>query len=537
MTHALPVATARCRRSSTITAVLALLAALSISTSLANGAAPRWRVTASIATADQVVVVSGKLASRHSRARSSWRAVLQQRVSTRGHSVWRDRARGRVRPRGVTGTFRLRWLAPPAPAPLVLRVRVLSGSRVVGRSVATTLERSARPSSPASTASVGATSVQTAGTIGENPSPGPGSIVRISEGAHHVCTVRSGGSVSCWGGNEGGQLGNGTFGYSLSPQTVGEVSTATAVSAGLAHTCAVRAGGSIECWGDGANGQLGTGASPGDGPDGRSSYTPAAVAGITDAIAVAAGSAHTCSVLTTGIVKCWGRGDSGQLGDGRLASSDLPVTVQGITDAVAVIAGSRHSCALLRTGIVECWGEAGFGVLGTGSYTADSSTPVPVTGIVDAIELSGNYLHVCALLSSGSIACWGNNTYGELGDGTTATTPTAVAVSAITNATAISAAGVTTCALTSTGSIACWGRGDEGQLGNGTQGFFEMSTSPVGVTAITNATAISIGGGHVCALLATATVECWGLNDRGQFGNDTMISSSIPTPAGEPSSG
>ena len=195
----------------------------------------------------------------------------------------------------------------------------------------------------------------------------------------------------------------------------------TAIATGGNHTCAVAATGTVSCWGRNDDGQLGNGTT-------TDATTPVAVTGITDATAVAAGARHTCALAATGTVSCWGRNDYGQLGNGTTTSATTPVAVAGITNAVAVAAGGYHTCALAATGTVSCWGGNGYGQIGNGT-TNSATTPVAVAGITDATAIAVGAIHTCALADTGTVSCWGSNISGQLGNGTTtrANTPVAVA--------------------------------------------------------------------------------------------------------------
>lgn len=290
----------------------------------------------------------------------------------------------------------------------------------------------------------------------------------------HACAVVSDGSVWCWGwGTPGVGWGTAAVPVPRPVQVVG-VSDAISVSgAGTSardHTCTVRITGTVACWGGDDFGGLGNGSW-------ASSSTPVTVSGLSDAAAVSAGFGHTCALRAGGSVSCWGRAGEGQLGAGDTSGSSTPVAVRGLSDAVSVSAGSVHSCAVRANRTVVCWGYNRWGALGNGSTTA-SSTPVAVSGLSDAVSVSAGYGHSCAVRGSGMVACWGWNDDGQLGDGTTSPSSTPTTVSGLADAVAVSAGSKHTCALRSTGSVLCWGGNDAAQLGNGTS---IGSTIPVAV--------------------------------------------------------
>ncbi len=313
------------------------------------------------------------------------------------------------------------------------------------------------------------------------------------------------------------------------------VSPAAAVDAGSFHTCARLQDGTVRCWGRNDEGQLGDGTT-------TNASTPVAVPGVGGAAAVSGGGFHTCARFPDGTLECWGRNDSGQLGDPATTSfsSVTPVRVTGITTAIAVTAGGFHTCALLADGTVQCWGENDFGQLGNGtsdpvpgSPTTVNPTPVTVSGMTTAVAISAGGWHTCALLRDGRVQCWGQNTYGQLGDGATiapsapSRSPTPVTVTGITTAVAMEAGIFHTCALLADGTLQCWGRNDEGRLGNGTTA---NSSTPTTVSGITPA-AVAPGAEHACAILRDGTVRCWGDNNWGQLGNNSAAGATSTTPA------
>ena len=176
----------------------------------------------------------------------------------------------------------------------------------------------------------------------------------------------------------------------------------------------------------------------------------------------------------------------------------------------SIALGDRHSCALLTNGTMKCWGSNYYGQLGDGTYT-DRTTPFCVTGGTQ---------HSCAVLTNGTMKCWGRNNHGQLGDGTTTDSTTPVGVSGITTARSIALGDRHSCALLTDGTMKCWGSNYYGQLGDGTTN--DRST-PVVVSGITNATSIALGDRHSCALLTNDTMKCWGSNYYGQLGDGSYV--------------
>jgi alpha-tubulin suppressor-like RCC1 family protein len=349
-------------------------------------------------------------------------------------------------------------------------------------------------------------------------------VAAIEAGSEHTCALLAGGSVKCWGANWEGELGDGTSGNTrLSPvDVVGLPGSVTAISAGSQHTCALLATTGVMCWGKNVYGQLGDSTSV----DFRT--TPVYVSGLTSGVlAISANGAHTCALLDSGGLKCWGYNEYGQLGNGTNSNRNTPVEVSGLTSGVnTVTAGGAHTCARLSDASVKCWGWNNSGQLGDGT-TEDRSTPVDVNELTDAvIALAGGNTHTCALLIDGSMMCWGSNWQGELGDGTTTSRSTPVDVVGLTRPVTAMAAGTShTCVLLSDGDINCWGDSRGGALGNGLP---DYRTIPMDVVSLADGVAdIAAGAFHTCALLANGGVKCWGSNS-GQLGDGTMEARSTP---------
>lgn len=230
---------------------------------------------------------------------------------------------------------------------------------------------------------------------------------------------------------------------------------------------------------------------------------------------ISTGDNHSCAV-TGGKVQCWGLNTSGQLGNGTLSNALSPVFVTGITDAVEVSAGARHTCARLSSGAIWCWGENSEGQLGNGSFT-DSPVPVQSTGVSSALSVSAGSNHSCAVRDDGVVLCWGRNIEGQLGNATFTSSNLPVQVFGVSTASSVSAGGAHACARLDNSTIQCWGSNTLNQLGS--IGLITAPrNTPVTVTGITTAVSVSAGAGHNCAdVTGPSRVRCWGDNFSGQL--------------------
>jgi alpha-tubulin suppressor-like RCC1 family protein len=383
------------------------------------------------------------------------------------------------------------------------------------------------------------------GCVGTNGLAGVTYLSAAGQGTH-TCTVLSNGlEASCWGSGSFYQLGNGTAESSTSAVLVAglplydevtllPIDEVLQVSGGGYHTCALLHSGRIFCWGRNDFGQLGIGSVV----EAREPQEVLLAGSYPDWDFVSAGYYHTCAIHRHGGLACWGANDRGQLGNGTTEGQLEPTVVTGLSSrATRVSTGRSHTCAVLDDGDVQCWGDDASGQIGndtvTGGYT---DVPMDVVGLSgEALAVSLGFLHSCALLSGGEVMCWGDNTEGQLGIGTTGTggsTPVAVTLTAAASTKAapsasnLSSGENHTCVLLVDGRIDCWGAGDSGQLGNGTG---DNQPLPVDVTGLAaGATAVSCGLAHSCALFETGTVHCWGDNGAGQLGNGTNDGSLIP---------
>lgn len=327
-----------------------------------------------------------------------------------------------------------------------------------------------------------------------------------------------GGSGDCDAGITEQQFGNVTPfvlhapGAPVRPPLTG----ASEVVAGGYHACAITSEATLACWGQNVDGQLGNGGATPPLLGGQPYATE--VVGLSGVTAATAGERHTCAVAV-GELSCWGANEAGQLGDGTDEDRHTP-TVVDLSGVVAVSAGADSTCALLSDGTVQCWG-------------ANASTePTPVAGLSGVSTLAvGGYLtgtwgrHACAIVGVDTVQCWGRNADGELGNGTNVTSPSPVDVLGVSAPTDV-AAGVfgTSCAVDG-GQVRCWGRNEFGQLGDGTT---DASDVPVPASGATDAVDVGAGAVHTCARFDDGGVRCWGNNDYGQLGDGTTTQRTAP---------
>ncbi|GMU02576.1 hypothetical protein KH5H1_66960 [Corallococcus caeni] len=371
--------------------------------------------------------------------------------------------------------------------------------------------------------------------------------------------------------------GTTTLSYKLTPDQFpdepvaqGPLDGINSIRGGTEHTCAMLNDGTVRCWGYGNFGQLGYASTNNWGDtQARLPYLAGPVGILGKATKLATGGDHSCVLLDTGLVRCWGRNDFGQLGynttqnlgDGEAVTAFGYVNLGG--PAIRIATGKDHSCAVMATGKVRCWGRNQYGQLGYGNTNTIGDNEQPwQAGDVDlgsntATDVVAGEEHTCALLSTGKILCWGRNHFGQLGYshllnvGVTNTPSSQTPVEPTGPVAQLGAGRNSTCALLRSGSVICWGNGNNGQTG--TDGGYDYysscadysgwcvfrrlpgagvqnATTQVNLGGVT-ALQVSVGSEHACALLSTGTVRCWGRNDQGQLGYGNKTTLTLPGPA------
>ncbi|MFC1610379.1 RCC1 domain-containing protein [Myxococcota bacterium] len=312
--------------------------------------------------------------------------------------------------------------------------------------------------------------------------------------------------------------------HSETPVVIAGVTNAVSVAAGDQHTCALTLQGTVKCWGFNDVGELGD-----NGACGFLCHEAVLVPGLANVVHLSAGGRYTCAVVSSGAAYCWGMNNEGQLGDGSVEDRHVPTLVQGLeAGAEAVGTGNGHTCVLLSSGEVACWGRNDFGQLG--DWTTDDrhlfGTHVVNLEGVETLAVGGD--HACVLLRDDrTAACWGRNDFGQLGNtagGTFSTEP--VAVMGLTDVVFLSdSEGWHTCALTADDLAWCWGANFFGAIGDGTT---EDRPAPVQVAEIHHVVFVGTGYLSTCAVLAGGSEWCWGQNETGQLGNGTNTESHTP---------
>jgi hypothetical protein len=416
--------------------------------------------------------------------------------------------------------------------------------------------------------------------------------IQVTQGDSHSCALLSDGTVWCWGINNLGNLGIGNDtgpsicdgdACSLVPVQVhgvggtGMLTGVKSISAGESFTCALLTNATVACWGLNMNGQL---AAASAGPSNCSglgcSMVPVLISGLTGVTGLATGGSHACALVSGG-VKCWGDNSFGQLGVGTLAGglqtctsntpcATSPQQVKGVggvgnlANVAAVSSGSaaEHTCALITDGTLRCWGQNASGQLGDGRVDTSSGPDICTFGwscsllpetvlflnmppnnspLANVTAVSVDHLNSCALISDGTVVCWGGNDDGQLdidsptGPDTCQRGSCSIPQPALhlADVSSISVGASFVCALVRGGTLACWGTNANGELGIGVDAASLLSQNrPVSPSNLTGVQYVSSGSNNACAIVG-GIVQCWGANADGRLGNGTIrVSTNAP---------
>lgn len=406
-------------------------------------------------------------------------------------------------------------------------------------------------------------------------------VVEVVGSERQTCALLSGARVKCWGRNDFGQLGlgdtmsrgdgPGEMGAQLPAVDLGSGKKALALAAGYLHTCALLDDGTVKCWGANGSGQLGLGdtLTRGDESNEMGDFLPAVDLGAgKKAKAVAAGASYTCALLTDNRLKCWGRNEYGQLGQGNTAFlGDQPNEMGDFLPAVDLGRGldvsvvsiiSQHTCVLLTGNVIKCWGHNGSGRLGLGdtAHRGDGpsemglSLPAVDVGVVAfPTKLTVGLDHTCAVLSNSNVRCWGSSIVGQLGQGNGQTLgdqpgemgDALPAVDIGKPVLSLACGNQGCCAQLNDSTIKCWGSNTFGTLGLGDKVHRGDDANEMGA----NLPTVDVGTGeqvvgiramaqHRCALIDDGRIKCWGWNADGQLGlGDTANRGDDPNEMGD----
>ncbi|MEO5842455.1 MAG: RCC1 repeat-containing protein, partial [Acidimicrobiales bacterium] len=387
---------------------------------------------------------------------------------------------------------------------------------------------------PSTTVAVATTSAVTTAGPTTSRQPDPFVAEQVVAGDQHVCALTSDGSAYCWGYNGMGQLGDGTTTDRKVPTPVSGTTKFTRLAAGRYFTCGLTSAGATWCWGDNSSGQLGNGAT-GGGSASANKSAPGLVVGGVALQSIVTGQNHVCGLNAAGAAYCWGSYPSGQLGNALGANQTEPgKSAVALALKTLALGGDNHTCGLaIPDGTPWCWGNNTFGQLGDGKKSnAGQNQPSTVTGGLKFTALALGRTYTCGLVADGSAYCWGSNTQGQLGDGTVDERLAPVKAAPALKFASLTAGDSQTCGVTADGAAHCWGSNAFGQLGNGTSG--GQQTSAVAVSGGVKFASLSAGEEFTCGVATDKTVYCWGSNRVGWLGDGTDVARTAPTKVKKP---
>ncbi len=329
----------------------------------------------------------------------------------------------------------------------------------------------------------------------------------VSAGNVSSCAHTTDGRIFCWGSAERGTVGHGAFEPLVASPV--DVFGGAAVAVGGAHACAIDDAGGVSCWGANDCGQLGTG------DVGTDQNAPTAVPGLTGVTSLSLGTDFSCAIDAAGKLRCWGAGDSGQLGVGGASDLPTPTSVNADEQWIVVGAGDRHACAINEGQLLYCWGANEAGQLGLGErgITTGRTSPTLVTDATLFATTTSGAFHGCARSVLNVLWCWGDNSMAQLGTGDRADRRLPGVVG--DGLERPSAGAVHGCAVRNVGTLACWGVGQDGRLGLGDD---SDRLSPTLLDTRRTWAEVSAGERHSCAVDDAGAVYCWGSGADGQLG-------------------
>jgi alpha-tubulin suppressor-like RCC1 family protein len=368
----------------------------------------------------------------------------------------------------------------------------------------------------------------------------------LAVGVGATCGLTQQGKAFCWGFNAAGQLGDGSTVNRNRPVAVAGNLTFRSLTVGFAHACGLTTTGEGYCWGENLYGQLGTSATNAtcveNGYTSPCSTLPVLVSGGLRFTQLDAGGGHTCGIAVSGTAYCWGRNQFGQLGSGSTTQTNFPVAVVGGFQFVAITAGGttanggQHTCGITTGGLTLCWGNDWYGQLGDGQTGTTRSSPTPVAGGLRFQSVNAGYEHTCGVTTDGVGYCWGSDWFGELGNGSRPTKSVPDPVAGGLRFASIGPHGWSqSCGVTVAGAAYCWGFNDVGQLGapsdeactsNGVTR--PCSTDPIAVSGNLVFADVGAAGWHACGLTVGGEAYCWGHSPSGELGHGSISGSMTP---------